>query len=402
MKQWIRKIFGFGLASFFSDFSHEMTLSFIPILVTQFVGQSRAPFFLGLIASLTGIFASFLRIFSGFLADKFYHKKPLIALGYGISALFSTLVGFAHSVAGIVLYRILSFAGSGLREPPRDALIAATIEPADYGKAFGLKNAMDTAGALIGPLVALVCAKLFSIKTIFALSLIPGVLAVIAIILFTEDISTRKTVSKIPPTFWKEITLLPRSFIMFCAIMFIFHLGNFDKLLLLMRTQEIISYPKQDLVLLLVFLYALFNFVRASSEFLIGYLSDYLNRIILLALFGCGTFAAVGFLLITPHASLTYCSCVFALAGISSATVLTLTKACAADMLPEDVRGIGYGVFQATEGIAILISNILIGFLWSHFSPLLGFSLPIATSFITLLLLIIFKITFLLANKSQD
>lgn len=359
-----------------------MTISLVPVLVTQFVGTSQAPFYLGLIASLTGVFASFLRIFAGFLTDRFSRKKPLIALGYALSALFSTLVGFARSIGGIITYRILSFTGSGLREPPRDALIAATIEPKNYGRAFGLSRAMDTLGALVGPLVALACAKAFSIHTIFALSFIPGILAVFSILFLTADVPVQKKASKISLSFWKDFLFLPRSFIAFSVVLFLFHLGNFDKLLLLTRTQEILDAPKDEIVRLLVLLYALFNLVRAFSEFFIGLLSDYINRITLLAFFGCGVFAAASFLLITPHASLLYCSFIFALSGLSAATVLTLKKACAADLLPAEIRGLGYGVLQASEGIATFISNILIGFLWTRYSPFLGFSFAIITSLV--------------------
>ncbi len=88
MKEWIKKVFGFGIASFFSDFSHEMTVSLIPVLVTQFVGPAQAPFFLGIISSLTDAFAAFLRLIAGFVSDHLQRKKPLIAVGYAMSAVF--------------------------------------------------------------------------------------------------------------------------------------------------------------------------------------------------------------------------------------------------------------------------------------------------------------------------
>lgn len=128
MKTWIKKVFGFGLASYLSDFSHEMTVSFIPTIVEGFVGTAQAPFILGIISSATDACAGFLRIVSGYVSDHIVHKKPLIALGYGISATFSTFIGFATGVWQVLLFRILSFTGSSLREPPRDALIAASVE----------------------------------------------------------------------------------------------------------------------------------------------------------------------------------------------------------------------------------------------------------------------------------
>jgi len=393
MKSWIRKVFGFGLASFFGDLSHEMTISFIPVLVTQFVGATQAPFFLGIISSISDAFASFLRIVSGFLTDRISRKKPLIMFGYGITALFTTLTGFTRSIGGVLMCRILSFTGTGLREPPRDALIATIIEPAYYGRAFGLRNAMDTLGALIGPLIAFMCIGILSIPKIFALSFIPGILSVLAILFFTQDIPVHKKSNRISPTFWQDFLLLPRSFVIFLVILFIFDLSFFNKLLLLSRAQNILAANTSDSVKLLILLYAFFNIVRACSEFIIGILSDYINRMLLLALLGCGTFAGVGFLLIEQHASFTYCTLIFVLAGISAAAMITLKKACAADMLPPDIRGLGYGTLQASEGFASLISSALVGFLWSHYSPVIGCSYVIALSLIAMVLLLIFGLT---------
>lgn len=387
MKLWIKKVFGFGLASFFADFSHEMTVSLVPLLVSQFVGPAQAPFYLGIIASFTELFASFLRIVSGFLTDRISRKKPLIALGYGIAAIFSALVGFAHSVWTVLVYRMFSFVGSGLREPPRDALIAATVGSENYGRAFGLRNAMDTLGSLVGPLAALMLAGIVSMRGIFALSFIPGILAVFAIIFFTEDKMVPKKLPSLSFALWKDFLLLPKWFTIFVIILFVFDVSCFNKLLLLARTQEILI-DKGNIAQLLVLLYAIFNMARACGELLIGFVSDYVNRIVLLAFLGCGFFAGVALLLIKPAASFAYCVCIFIIAGISAAAQLTLKKACAADMLPENVRGLGYGVLQASEGIAALIANALIGFLWVAYSPLFGFVYVSIMSSIALVLLL--------------
>lgn len=393
MKTWIKKVFGYGLASFFGDFSHEMTVSLIPVLVAQFVGVDQAPLYLGIISSVTDGFASFLRIISGLATDRTQRKKLLIVLGYSISAVFSTLVGFAHSVWTLLLFRMISFTGSGLREPPRDALIAATVGAQNYGRAFGLRNAMDTLGALVGPLVAFACATRYSVREIFILSFIPGILAVFSIIFLTENIKTvTKNIRKIEP-FWKDFALLPRSFIIFLCILFIFDLSCFNKLLLLARTQEIITANKSTIPQFLIILYALFNMTRAVTEFAIGWLSDYVNRIFLLAIFGCGIFSLVSLLLITSKASFSYCLLVFILSGISAGALLTMKKACAADMLPEDIRGLGYGLMQAGEGSAALIANTLIGILWTRYSALVSFSYVAFLSFIAMFLLLLFFVT---------
>lgn len=390
MKTWIKKVFGFGLASFFSDFSHEMTISFIPVLVTQLVGPVQAPFILGIISSISDSFASFLRLVSGYISDRIWHKKPLIAFGYLLSAVFSPLVGFVHSIFGILLCRMLSFTGSGLREPPRDALIAATVDQKDYGKAFGLKSSMDTIGSLVGPLVAVACAGFLSVQNIFALSFIPGILAVLAIIIFTKDIPISKKRVTLPSSFWKEFSLLPRSFIAFTLILFIFDISCFNKLLLLARTQQMLG-TATNTPQLLVLLYAIFNMMRAASEFIIGFLSDYIDRIILLAFCGCGIFSITAFLLLFSSPSLAYSIGIFILFAVSTATMTTLKKACAADMLPLEIRGFGYGILQAAEGFAALIGNFLIGFLWTYYSAVLSFSYATGMSMCAMILLIIFS-----------
>jgi MFS family permease len=396
MQIWIQKIIGFGLASFFSDFSHEMTVSLIPVLVAQFVGSAQAPLYLGIIASLSDAFAAFLRLFSGYLSDRTTRKKPLIAIGYALSALFTMLVGLTHSIRSLFTCRILSFTGSGLREPPRDALIAASVDPTYYGRAFGLKNAMDTLGSLIGPIVSFVCIGYFSTQHIFLLSLIPGILSVAAIIFLTSDIPVPAKNMRIQTSILREILRLPKPFMLFLVIMIIFDLGVINKLLLIARAQQIFSSDR--IAQLLVLLYAIFNATRAGTEFLIGWTSDYINRIQLLALLGCGTLALNAYMLITPHASLNYCILLFIIAGISTATVTTLKKACAADMLPEEVRGLGFGLMQGCEGFATLISSACIGFLWTHYSPLIGFSYVILVSLTAMILLLIFN---LMQHKQQ-
>lgn len=412
MKIWIKKIFGFGLASFFSDFSHEMTLSFVPILVGQFIDPAHVPFYLGLISSLTDAFASFLRIFSGYISDRISHKKYLIATGYFITALFSMLVGFSRSIWHLLIYRILSFTGNGLREPPRDALIAATISPMYYGRAFGLNRAMDTLGSLIGPLVAFVLISRFSMRSIFLFSFIPGVFAVCAIIFLTYDIIPTPSIkeSLTSPLFLgaqktslfsgsfiknirESILTLPRSFIIFVIILLIFDLSCFNRLLLLTRAQEILVDDGLSKAQSLVLLYSVFNIARALSELFIGSLSDFMNKILLLAFLGCGLSALVAFLLINTSMSFSYCSLIFILAGISTASITTLKKVSAAHLLPEHIRGLGYGLLQASEGFGALFSNIIIGFLWTWYQPTFGFTYVIILSVTAMILLIIFNAT---------
>ncbi len=392
MKTWIKKVFGFGFASFLSDFSHEMTVSFIPTIVAGFVGSSHAPLILGIIASITDACTSFLRLISGYMSDRISHKKPLIALGYGISATFSTFIGFATSVWQVLLFRVLSFTGSSLREPPRDALISASVESRYYGRSFGLQRAMDTLGALLGPLFAFYCASILalSIPTIFILSFIPGIFAVLAIIFLTKDILIPAKKLRAFTSWREDIQLLPRPYIVLLIVFFIFDLGNINKLLLLARAQEMLSGSIINIASTVVLLYAIFNTTRAASEFLIGLLSDYLNRILLLAFFGFGNLAIVALLLMNSNASIIYCIITFALAGISVAAVTTLKKAIVANVLPAEIRGFGFGALQAAEGFAMLFSSSIIGFLWTHYSIYSAFTYSMILGIVAMIGLINF------------
>lgn len=393
MKAWIKKIFGFGLASFFSDLSHEMTISLIPILVETFVGVESAPFFLGIIASCSDAFSSFLRLFSGILTDRLRHKKPLIACGYLISAFFTAFIGFTQSIGQLLLCRIISFTGSGLREPPRDVVIASIITPDSYGRAFGLRNAMDTMGSILGPLITFWIISYLSIKQIFMLSAIPGLLAVISILFLTKDVVIFEANHVHRTTLWQDCVQIPVRFWIHLLIILIFQLSCFNKLLLVSRTQEIIIDPSIDSIKLVVFLYTILNTTRACMEFLIGFVSDFINRDILLAVFGCGTFALASLMLKDPGLSFMSCLIVFMLFGTSSAALLTLRKAATADILPPAVRGLGYGIMQAFEGFAALVSSAFIGFLWTYVSPSIAFIYPAIGSLIAAILLLIFAFT---------
>lgn len=390
MKKWINKVFGFGLASFLSDFSHEMTVSLIPTLVAGFVGPAQAPFVLGIISSTTDAFASFLRLFSGYMSDKISHKKPLIAIGYGISAVFSTLTGFAASALQLLIFRTLSFTGSALREPPRDALIAASVEPKNYGRAFGLQRAMDTLGSLAGPLAAFVATSyfLYSSKTIFLISFIPGICATVAIIFLTQDVRFNSHKIRKYVNWHDELRLLPRIYYVIIIIFFIFDLGIINKLLLLMRAQEMLAGSVISIASIIVLLYAVFNTTRAINEFILGLLSDYVNRSILLAFFGFGLQAVVAALLMYSPIHISYTFVIFALAGISIGSASTLKKAILADVLPDEVRGLGFGLQQATEGIAALFSSTIIGYVWTHYSVRNAFLYSVTLSITAMVLLL--------------
>lgn len=388
-KHWFSKdLLGFSLASFFNDFSHEMATAILPMFVKTIVGTSQAPTILGLMSGISNAAASFMKLFSGWLSDRITRHKWLLIIGYGLTPLFSALIGTAHYAWQIIAYRTIGWMGRGLREPPRDAWLASIAGKQHYGKAFGFQRAFDTLGALIGPIIVFFIINHVSLQTIFFVSIIPGIFSVLSIIFLTTE-QQKKDTYKYKPLF-TQFKELPRSFIYFVVIRTIFTLANFDRTLLILRAQEMLTGKSTAIVAAgwAIGLYALFNLVRAISEYTIGVLSDYGYRKWLLAFVGFGLFGLMCAGLLFAGSSIIWWLSLFIIAGISTATVTTLEKAYAADLLPNTLRGTGYGLLQATDGIGTLIGNVAIGFIWHSFAASYAFLYAGILSFLAMVLLI--------------
>ncbi len=394
MKSWLnRNMIGFCSASFFCDWCHEMGTGVLPMLVAQVVGAPYAPFALGTIQGVSDAGSTTMKLLSGWLADRVPFYKPFLIVGYGLTALFIPLIGTAHTFAAVLLYKIIAWLGRGIREPMRDTWIAKIVPSALYGRAFGLQRAWDTLGALIGPISVFFLLKMnCSLSSIFFLSAIPGIFSVLSIVFLTQEEKQSKSHEK-AINFFEQIKTLPAEFISFLGILFLFGVGNFNQALLIYRVQMLFGQEKSLIVAtsLGVLLYAFFNIIRAASEFGMGTLSDYVNRKLLLAVFGFGFFGitALGFMAQTT--SMWFWLLCFGCAGISAGTVKALEKAHAAYILPESVRGLGMGLLQSVDGVGDLLSSMIVGFLWASVSPFIGLLYAATLSFITMILLVINK-----------
>lgn len=377
MKQWWKNknVWGFGVSSLLSDFSHEMATSIMPTFIQELAGAHYAPQFMGLVSGIANSSASLIRLAAGRLSDKLKHRKPMILLGNSLLGIFVSLLGTAHTLFLVSLYQTLAWTGRAILGPARDTLLAASVSLHNYGKVFGFHRSLDTLGALIGPLVASLLISFYKPSTIFFLCAIPALVSFLSLLFFTYDIPTTKRLSS-------SIKLrdFPPSFLYFAGIIFLFGLGNFNKTLLLLRVQESIS-PAGFTSRTVLVLYAFLNGIRALSEPIIGLLADRSNKHHLLALLGFCLFGILSLALIAPLPSLWLLVTIFGLAGISAATIKVITKVQTATLLPAHMRGTGFGVIQAVEGITVLFSNLIIGFLWSHFCPELAFSYAAFTSF---------------------
>jgi len=381
-----RNVAAMGFTSLFSDASHEMTTAALPSFLTELVGAASAPQILGLITGLSDASSGFVKTFSGWLSDRLQRRKPLVVLGYLLTGLFVGIIGFARDWIEMFVYRVLAWMGRGTREPPRDALLADSVDKRFYGHAFGFHRAMDTIGAILGPLLAFLLISWLGLRNVFFLSLIPGSLAVLIIAIGVKETIRKPEAQK--GLFW-HMKSLPKYFKVFLFIMFVFGIANFNRTLLLLRVQEVLT-PLNGIIIaasVSILLYTIRNIAQALADYGIGSLSDKLGRKSLLASFGFLLFGitSLGFVYATDIYFFVF---LFVLSGISAATYTALEKAYAADLLPSNVRGTGYGVLQTIDGIGDFISSFVVGTIWALISPELSFVYAALLSFASTLLLL--------------
>ncbi|HZW60643.1 MAG TPA: MFS transporter [Candidatus Babeliales bacterium] len=393
-KSWLSQtLVGLGLTSLFNDFSHEMTTAILPAFIQQIVSGSEAALIVGIISGVSDAATSIFKIISGVITDRIKRYKPLLIIGYGITPLFIGLIGTACTTFQILTYKTIAWTGRGLREPIRDTWLSYIVSSTYYGRAFGFQRAADTIGAILGPLTAFIALKYVTIRTIFFISLIPGAISLIVLILLTkqEELPQFKNPYK---NIFDQFRQLPLPFNYFTFVMFIFGIGNFNKLLIIYRAQERIFGEAHSFITATawaILLYTLFNCIRALSEFGFGTLSDFYSRTYILSFIGFGSFGVANCLLMSSSDSLLLWALIFILAGMSTGAVTAVEKAYAGQLLPEHIRGTGFGLLQMVDGVGDLASSIIVGALWRYICPNAGFIYAASLSFIAMIMLMIKK-----------
>jgi MFS family permease len=384
-------VFFLGFVSLLGDASHEMATAILPFFLTIELGYSAAV--LGLIEGFSDGASSFVKPFSGYMSDRMGRRKPPINLGYGLTGLLVPVIGFASNWVQIAGLRVGAWIGRGARGGPRDALLADSVTSEFHGRAFGFHRAMDTIGATLGPALALVLVTMLGYREIFFLTALPGIAAVFVVVFLVKDIK-RKQSSDSPkgPGFVLTIRSLPRKFKLFIAGVGMFGIANFANTLFALRAEQVLApgMGATKATLLAIALYTLLNLVYAITCFPIGALGDKIGkRMVLVA----GYFLSAVTCLATAYLSsdLAYISLIFVAAGIFSAVTETIEGAFAADLLPQDVRGTGYGVLQTVNGIGDFVSSAVVGVLWVAVSPLVAFQYAAVLS--TLGALVLFRVT---------
>jgi len=362
-RRWLnRTVLGVGLASLFSDWSHETATTILPAFLASL---GAAAVWLGVIEGVADGLSSFAKTASGFYTDKLPRRKPIAVAGYLMTALGTASFGVATAAWHVLLSRSFAWLGRGVRTPVRKALLAAAVTRDTYGRAFGFERMMDTVGAIAGPLTAfvLLAALNHNYRHVLLLTLIPGIVAA-GVIAFLVREKERKPVSHV--SFGQRLRSLPRPYRKFLVAVGIFGASDFaPTLLILLATQKLApQMGAARAASVAAGFYVVRNVFYAGFAGLAGGLADRLKKPYVLAT-GYALAAAMALLIVTAPMTFWLLAIIFVLSGIYVAIAETLEDSFCAELVGEDQHGMAFGVLATVNGIGDFLSSIIVGALWT-------------------------------------
>ena len=373
-KLWLtRGVLGIGLASLFSDWGHEAATAILPAFLASLGAPAVA---LGIIEGVSDGFSSFAKLAGGFIADRPRWRRPTGIIGYLATALTTFGYAFAQSWPAVLALRAVGWMGRGGRSPSRDTLLADCVTPEQEGRAFGFERAMDTLGAVLGPLCATALLGALGARGVLRWTLLPGATAAVAFaFLAPRPKSAEHHAAGNHPSITASFAQLPKSFWHFLAGVFAHGVGDFAPTLFILRASQILT-PRMGpgrAATVSVALYTFYNIINAAASYPAGALGDRMSKRGLLAAgYFVSAITCAGFILERP--TIPVLIVLFGLAGMHGAFQQSLEKALAAELLPKTVRGSGFGVLATANGIGDLVSSVAVGALWSSVSPAAGFA----------------------------
>jgi len=353
-------ILALGFVSLFMDISSEMIHGLLPVFLVGTLGASAVT--VGFIEGIAEATASVTKVFSGVFSDRTGRRKPLLLLGYGLSALTKPLFALAGAPGPVLAARFADRIGKGIRGAPRDALVADMVPPAQRGAAYGLRQTMDTIGALLGPLAAIALMAAFAgdVRLVFGVAILPALAAVAVIVLFVREPAVHAAESRPrPPLDRESLAGLGRAFWLVVAFGAVLTLARFSEAFLILKAGE----AGLGLALVPVVLVVM-NLVYALAAWPAGILSDRIGRRGLLTL-GCMVLAAADLVLALAQGVAAVLAGV-ALWGLHMGLTQGLLASAVADRAPKGLRATAFGVFNLVSGLVLLAANVLAGALWTQ------------------------------------
>jgi len=360
-----RVVVWLGFVSLLTDVGTEMIYPLLPIFLTSVLATGAG--FVGAIEGAAESTAALLKLVSGWWSDRVQRRKPLIVAGYTLASAMRPLIAIAQSATQVLLIRVSDRVGKGIRNSPRDALIADSVAPSVRGRAFGFRSAADNAGALLGPLIAFAVLVTWhvSLRTVFWLAVIPGSLAVLVAIFGIREVRHHRDADAEETSLQRA---MGRRFWIFLIIIFIFTLGNSTDAFLLLRARQL-GVP----VALAPILWALLNGVKSVLNIPGGVLSDRIGRRPTL-IAGWLAYAGVYFLFARATRGW-HAWALFAAYGLYFGLTEGTQLALIADVAPRERRGAAYGWYYLAIGIGALPASLVFGAVWDRLGSTVAFEM---------------------------
>ncbi|HMP15543.1 MAG TPA: MFS transporter [Gemmatales bacterium] len=379
-----RTVLGAGITSALGDFCYETTTVILPGFLAV-LGIPAAV--LGMVEGIADMVASFTKMIAGFIADKLGHRKLLVVFGYFLTPVGQAFIALALGWPLLLLGRIVSWFGKGLRGPLRDAIVIQSITPETRGRAFGFHRAMDTLGAVLGPLLGVALlgwAQTMEwqepagpFRLVLWLSVIPGILAVLVFLNLVKDPAHSPN-----PTlrFFTSLKGLPGRFKGYLAAVGVFGIGDFSHSLLILATTQLLA-PTYGLVQaaqIAGLLYVTRNVVQVLASYPVGMLADRLGSLPVLQVgysLGVSTALLMALAFFMEAGTLPIFILIFMVAGLYMAIQEALESTVTAGMVSQQTLGTSLGALGTVNGVAKFISSAAVGLLWTMISPVFSFGL---------------------------
>ena len=380
LKGLSRNILIVGLVSLFTDLSSQMVFPLIPLYLVT-IGASA--WVIGLVEGAAETTASFLKVFSGYLSDKIKKRKPFVLAGYSISTFTKPLFAIANIWPLVLIIRIIERIGKGIRNAPRDAIIAESCDISCRGKAYGFHRAMDGIGSITGALIAFILLPIIGFKNIFLIAVIPGIIAVLFIILIEEkrietDNSKNKQTLKI------GLKKLPLNLKLFLFVSIIFSFAHFGYAFILLKAKDIGLNDQYT-----IFLYVLYYIVYTLFIIPAGVLSDKIGRKPVIVT-GYLLFSITSIGLIFTNTNLLLLL-MFILYGCFYAMIDGVQRAFVVDLAPENLKATALGTYHTSIGLAALPGGLLLGLIWDQISPEVMFAYALFLTLVSIFIISFIK-----------